>query len=513
MNTKHNLLLIFLLLFTVSSVFADVGIWDRFETSITNTKSYADPYRDTTLNVTYTRPDGNKIQFWGFYDGGTTWTIRFMPDRLGSWKYSATFSDGQPGKSGSYNCVPSDLPGMISQDEVNPIWFGFKGGSHVLIRSFHVGDRFFAENTTNPHTGESWSATQRQVFLDWAEAQGYNMLSIACHYLNRPRETRGLGWDTPDLWDREGNRPRAEEYRKMEAILDELSRRRIMVYPFAGFYGKGLKPPKEQDDQEFFIRYILARIGAYWNITYNVAGPDPQGRGTELLDRLGTFIKKNDIYAHPLSIHNYQRFDFPWVSYVVLQGWKKTDLQDVYQGMLEHHGNMPLYAQEVFWPGNYLHKPIVTNEQIRKKAYVLNMAAAAINYGDMGSGSTLGPDYNHGNSSSGFSGSMDLDDRHQEWHDIVKAVWDFFETIPFYEMSPHPDLVNNGYCLAKPGSRYLVYLPSRGGVDVSISNGPYRVEWINAQNTSERHDGGTTNDGQGLSTPDSGDDWLVHLQK
>lgn len=81
---------------------ADVGIWDRFETSLTNTRTYGDPYRDVTLNVTYTRPCGRTVKFWGFYDGGTTWKIRFMPDKKGMWRYNATFCDGRPGKAGSF---------------------------------------------------------------------------------------------------------------------------------------------------------------------------------------------------------------------------------------------------------------------------------------------------------------------------------------------------------------------------------------------------------------------------
>ena len=46
-----------LLLSTLAASGADIGIWDRFETSIENTRSYADPYGDVSLNVTYTAPD------------------------------------------------------------------------------------------------------------------------------------------------------------------------------------------------------------------------------------------------------------------------------------------------------------------------------------------------------------------------------------------------------------------------------------------------------------------------
>ena len=53
---------------------------------------------------------------------------------------------------------------------------------------------------------------------------------------------------------------------------------------------------------------------------------------------------------------------------------------------------------------------------------------------------------------------MDLSDKVQSRHDIVTMVWDFFESIPFYRMSPRQDLVSAGHCLAEPGHRYLVYL-------------------------------------------------------
>jgi hypothetical protein len=161
------------------------------ERSVPNPRLYADPYRDVTLEVTYTRPDGMTVPFWGVYDGGNTWKIRFMPDQVGTWRYTARFSDGAPSTQGSFLCVGSDLPGLISRDEQNPQWFGFRGGKPLLVRSFHVGDRFFAEN---------WGAAKRTAFLDWAQGQGYNTLSIASFFLNRDEEGRGKGWKTPTLW-------------------------------------------------------------------------------------------------------------------------------------------------------------------------------------------------------------------------------------------------------------------------------------------------------------------------
>jgi hypothetical protein len=130
------------------------------------------------------------------------------------------------------------------------------------------------------------------------------------------------------------------------------------------------------------------------------------------------------------------------------------------------------------------------------------MSAAAINYADM-----------NGNSSSGFSGTMDMAQKDQKVHDIIKCVWDFFETIPFWRMSPRQDLVDNGYCLAEPGRRYLVYLESPGPVNISIVPAEYSVQWINAQNTNKRIQAKPTTSGQNLKSPQTGDDCLVYLER
>ena len=500
MNARNLFLITFILLFTVfcSGADLDVGIWDRFETSITNTKSYEDPYRDTELIVTYTRPDGNKLQFWGFYDGDSTWTIRFMPDMLGSWKTSASFSDGQPGKSGSFNCVPSDLPGNISQDEVNPIWFGYKGGNHMIMRSFHVGDRFFAAN---------WPDSSRKAFLDWVQKQGYNTLSIGSHYLNRDVDKRGRGWDTPNLWDNPSRKLKEAEYDKMEVILDDLAKRNIIVHPFAGFLGANSDYPNNSSDRTLYIKYTLARLGPYWNVMLNVAGPELAKwkiSESEVI-KIGKEIQSLDVFSHLLACHQTSNKNLfknqSWNNYDCYQGTKTHDLDKLYTELTTtfRSEGKPLYAHETLWSGNKNH-PGYSDDQLRKNAIVINMAASALNFGDM-----------DGNSSSGFSGSLDLADKRQARHDIVKKVWNFFEMIEFWKMSPRPDLTRSGFCLAKDGEEYLIYRPSRGSITLNITDGHYNVTWINAQDTGDRIEGGKTTNGQNLSTPEHGDDWFCYL--
>lgn len=482
------------------------GLWERFEAQVSNDRVYADPYRDVTLTVEYTRPDGTSVSFWGFYDGGTTWKLRWMPDQTGVWSFRARFSDGSPGLDGRFTCLPSSIPGIISVDEGNPLWFGFRGGEHFFARSLHVGDCFFAKNMPDE---------QRTDFLDWAQAQGYNMLSIGSHYLNRAEPGRGIGWDTPRLWPLD-----AGEFQKAERVLDDLMTRRIVVFPFGGFFGRGSNYPKSEADQDLYIRYVLARFGAYWNVLLNVSGPEPLLVKDDRvwiefaeLARMGQKIRSLDPFGHLLTVHNKTGDDEflqeDWIDFGTLQGPKTLELPVLYDGLMRnHHPRRPLYAQETLWSGNKYH-PQYDDEQLRRNAIVLNMAASTINFVDNG-----GPDPAlSGDSSSGFSGTLRLDDRRQWRHDILKNVWDFFASIPFYRMSPCPSLLvsGSGYVLADEGKDYLVYLPECEPVELKVKDGPYQVEWINARDTAIRQPGQQGSDLLKLIPPSDGGDWFARI--
>jgi hypothetical protein len=47
----------------------EVPLWSRFETTVVNPGSYANPFTDVTLVATFLRPDKSRVSFWGFYDG------------------------------------------------------------------------------------------------------------------------------------------------------------------------------------------------------------------------------------------------------------------------------------------------------------------------------------------------------------------------------------------------------------------------------------------------------------
>jgi hypothetical protein len=441
----------------------NVPKWGIFQEEYRNGKSYRSPYHEVSLEAVFTSPGGRQIQFWGFYDGGDLWRLRFMPDETGEWQYEARFSDESDSFRGKFCCIDSDLPGPLCAYEKNKIWFGTKNGRPFMLRSIHLGDCFFSGQI---------NTEKRARILDYLQNMGYNTLSIASFLINRQSPGRGLGFDTPKLWPL-----CAGEYQKAERILNDLEKRRIVVFPFAGFFGREGFFPGALRDQVLYIKYVMARWGVYWNLLINTAGPEPLLRHNPFMgrceaDRLSRLIKQYNVFGQMLTVHNQtgddQFMTSDYTGFGTLQGPKTIDREVLYRGLINNHRkDAPLYAQETLWTHNIHGHPDYTGEDVRKNACTILMSAAMINYGDM-----------LGDSSTGFSGQMDEALLHEDFHLTLKGIWDFFESLPYHTAEPCPQKIDKGVCLGQENQWYLIYLWDGGSVHFKTDGITYNVERI-----------------------------------
>lgn len=101
-----------------------------FEQSFSHTGTYVNPYVETAADVVLTAPDGSPRRIPLFWDGGTTWKVRFSPDWPGTWNWAITsLDDGLNGRSGAFAVVPSPLHGGIRKMAAFPYHFEYEDGT------------------------------------------------------------------------------------------------------------------------------------------------------------------------------------------------------------------------------------------------------------------------------------------------------------------------------------------------------------------------------------------------
>jgi len=101
------------------------------------------------------------------------------------------------------------------------------------------------------------------------------------------------------------------------------------------------------------------------------------------------------------------------------------------------------------------------------------------------------------------------------WNELGGART-FMESLPFWEMQPHNELVKSGqaFCLAKPGEAYALYLPAGGKVTMALpENAEFQFAWWDPSNSvrGKFADGGQVAGGRRLFTSPSKSDWALRV--
>ena len=97
-------------------------LWQRSEWTLSSDESYANPLQDATLSAVFTAPSGKQHDVYGFWDGGTTWRLRFAPDEVGAWSFATHCSDVHNQglqQQGTFECV--EVEGKIRFQRHGPI--------------------------------------------------------------------------------------------------------------------------------------------------------------------------------------------------------------------------------------------------------------------------------------------------------------------------------------------------------------------------------------------------------
>jgi hypothetical protein len=445
------------------------------ELSLTSTNSYANPF-DVTLSAAFTDGTSN-YKFWGFYAGADEWKIRYdLP--AGTWNYTVSSSDSQlNGKSGAVSVMAPTNRLMISGR-------AFKWSN--------TGKLYFIVGLTAYdllHQNIPW----RQV-LDFAQANGFNHIRVDLN--TGDTSVGGLN----DMWLNGGTPGRPDfsrfsipQWDKIDAVLrDGLAR----GLTFEICPGMATQFPLASAERQRFIRYLVARLGAYPHIIFaeefDLWGP-VRGGVTVSQDEIKSIMADFSAaflaypYKPPMSLHmrrndtyhegstdslyyHYGSMGLPadfrgqtWLTFGTLhERWMMEGL-----GILRHslYFTMPMYTGETIYEATdstlqYPHhaeldeagirNEIVNNPRFYYRRYtwsVLLSGGMGVTYGLSGASVYRdNTDCSISRWSSGLPASADGLNGAVGYQDIKRAV-DYFsaQAIDPNQLIPDDRRINNGF--------------------------------------------------------------------
>ncbi len=150
----------------------------RHEITLTSTNDYPNPQRNINVWVTFTHESGHTEMLRGFWDGGSTWKIRFKPARLGEWTWRTASSDvtnaGLHNRSGVFD--------VSVGPDVDPEWGKVKQRLRVSDNNrtlaWEDGTPFFWLGDTVWEMAWKSTPEQLEAYLDDRQSKGYSIIQV-----------------------------------------------------------------------------------------------------------------------------------------------------------------------------------------------------------------------------------------------------------------------------------------------------------------------------------------------
>lgn len=480
-----------------SNAASQIEAYDYAEISATvDSPDPADCFKDASLTGTFeTEGSGHHWKVEGFCDSadGSVFRIRFMPSHAGNYKYSVRFTQGgfEKTSQGAFKAVDVRRHGPIRDDPQYPWHFIWEG----------TREHYFFNGTT-----AYW-------LMGWRDDSTIRYSIERLHRLkvNRMRVTiagrenmafgepvmTGPNWTfLPAPWPAEHNedffhpgfdfsRFNLPYWQKWDRMLTYARSQDMVISLVLDMNDSHIHPEARSEDELRFIRYAVARFGAFSNITWDLGDDLDAFRDDQWTHDTGTLLEQLDPYqhlatSHPIKIVHQDRAS-AWFGFTSYQDWSRDQhkLMLESRNLQEKAGRIIPQTNEEY--GYEDHYPMWalpgsdSAEVLRRTVWDIVMAGGYQTAGETARrGINIRPD-----TGGGWMGGRG-DDTMTMFLGYGHVV-DFITSFEWWKTNPHDELVDNGnYCLADPGRTYAVYLPKAGKVTIQLKAGRYQGHWFSA---------------------------------
>ncbi|MHA1128644.1 MAG: apiosidase-like domain-containing protein [Alphaproteobacteria bacterium] len=271
--------------------------WRVFETSFESSGKHENPFMDVRVNVVFQK-DGTEWKQPAFWNGGSTWTVRFAFPETGTFTWR----------------VESNDPSLSKQK--GTVEVGAYTGTNPLIKHGHLrvaaNKRYFehADGTPFLWMGDTWwkclskriSFDEFKELTDDRKEKGFSLVQIVCGPY--PDEDFFTDW-----WDNEGGKPylnrnfteiNLEYWKYSDRRFDYLIQSGI-VPAIVGAWGRHDCDAMRHIGTAGMKRHwreLIARYGAYPTVW--IVGGEASGKTWSETAR---YVMETDPFARPVSVH------------------------------------------------------------------------------------------------------------------------------------------------------------------------------------------------------------------
>jgi len=452
-----------------------VSMWQQIEIPLTSSGQYENPFTDVTVSATFIAPSRRQYNVEGFYNGGNSWRVRFMPTEMGDWSYVTKSSDkAMNSLGGHFKCMSVGGFGPVYADDKRPGHWCYASRQSFYYNGTKCFPLFGLTKSSKGDAYGGWD-----TFVEYCTKMKFNSIMVAPYYRASGIPHGGRWPSLPPyatVWPARGNpdkpgdinRPGRVDFDrfylpqwdKMDEIIREMQKREIIAYIV--LHPGGARSVHNTDkfrritglteeQEELYFRYAVARLASFTNIRWSLAWNYTSYRDARWAKKMGKFIRKHDPYQHPLSIHGDEDLRLgqeDWVDFVIVSG--RTDDPEVYERARSL--KKPIVNDNYGTEG----RKLLSADQVRRVNWYLAVSGA---YGSYGNATRM-----RGN----FSYLLRDPDPGAE---AIKILYETMAELPWPEMAPDDKLLQGrGRCLACPGKAYLVYMPAGGQATLDLSD-------------------------------------------
>ena len=304
------------------------------------------PFVDSSFIGTLTSTDNS--HHWtveGFCDSldGTAFRIRFMAPLEGDYEYTVTYKDAVYSRTsnGKFHATEAHGRGILGVDPKYPWHFIWQG----------TGEHYFFNGTT-AYFLMGWKEEHTIDFsLERLHRLKVNRLRVAIAgrestFFGEPVMV-GPNWtvflqpwaaEKSDDYSHPGfdySRFNVPYWQKFERMLRVARERDMIISLVLDMNDSGVHPAAGSEDEHRFIRYAVARFGAFSNITWDLGDDLDSFRDEAWTHETGTLLQGWDPYKHLETSHPvktiYQDRGSSWFGFTSYQDWSR----DQHRLMLE----------------------------------------------------------------------------------------------------------------------------------------------------------------------------------